>query len=187
MKRARGVSLIELAVTVAVIGIIAIVVVPQYSASNPSQLELATTRITDILRYTRSEAMRTGGLRGVAIDTGNGLGTVKDVAAFVPDIAQSPFGIDRFLVHPLSKQDYDLTLSPSGGNTSIQFADVTAPFVFDGIAGEKAYIFFDANGAPVWLEDGATHRLTNGALTLALDSFRVTVVVQPVTGLVTVQ
>lgn len=187
MARVRGISLIELSIVVAILGVIALVVLPNLTASSVQRLDLASQRVVDALRFARSEALRTGQLTGVVVDTGNTLGVFKDLAVFVPDPSGSPFALDRFVDHPLSGHPYDQRLETSVGGPGVAFSGPAKPFTYDGITDGRDYVFFDATGAPVWLEDGNRFRLVGGTLDLALGRLKQRITVEPVTGKVQLQ
>jgi len=187
MGRERGISLIELSVVVAILGVIALIVMPNLSASSIQRLELSTQRVVDALQFARSEALRTGELTGVLIDVDDTVAIAKDIAVFVPDTSASPFALDRFVTHPLSKQPYDQWLETAVGGSGVAFSGGVQSFEYDGLTGARNYVFFDANGAPVWLEDGKRYRLVAGSIYLALGTLGRQITIESVTGKVQVQ
>ena len=59
----RGLSLIELTAVIAILGIIALAVLPSFSSTDQYKLELAAQKIAEALRYARSASLRSGVLR----------------------------------------------------------------------------------------------------------------------------
>lgn len=187
MKLHKGFSLIELTAVVAILGITALVVIPSLSPTDPHILELAAYRLADALRYARSEALRTGEIHGVLVDTDNGHADARDILVFKADTTGSPFGNAQTLTHPITKQPYDLWLGKGGITSNVEFAKAAKPFSFAGVTGPKQYMFFNAQGVPVWLEDGVLSRFTGGDIELVCGNEIRTISIQPISGRVSVQ
>lgn len=180
-------TLLEITIIVLILGILAAIVVPNFSASNPKKLDLVAYNVAEALRYARSEALRSGEIHGVLIDTNNSDSQAKDISVFIPDLSGNPFGILQILNHPLNKQAYDFFLEKIPLAGGVKFASSTEPFSFAGISGTRKYLFFNKNGVPVWLENSVLSRFTGGDIQLQYSDLTRTISIQPVTGKVTVQ
>ncbi len=187
MGRHAGFSLIELTVIVAILGITALVVIPGFSSTDPQKLEQAANRVAEALRYAKREAIRTGGIRGVLVDTDDGDVLGKDIMVFEPDLNDSPFSVLAKLTHPVSKQPYDFLLEKSSTTHGVKFASSVKPFSFEGVSGSQKSLFFTAQGAPVWVADSVLSRFTGGDIQLTYGGQVKTITIQPITGRVMVQ
>lgn len=180
-------ALLEVTIVVLILGITSLIVLPDFSPGNPKKLDLAAYKVAEAIRYAKSEAIRSGELRGVLIDTDNADPQGKDITVFIPDLSGSPFAILDILNHPISKQAYDFQLETIPAAEGVKFMSTTEPFSFNNISGSRKYLFFNKNGAPVWLEDGVLNRFTGGDIQLLYGDLTRTISIQPVTGKVTVQ
>lgn len=187
MKNPKGLSLIELTIVVAILGITALVVIPNYFSADPQKIELAANTVSEALRYARSETMRTGEIHGVLFDTNDAESGAKDIKVFKADLAISPFGNADTRYHPLSKQPYDLWLDKGSFTQNVKFSSTTYPFSFQGVAQTKKHIFFTAQGIPVYVDDGVLSRFTGGDIQLAYGGHTRTISIQPITGRVVVE
>ncbi len=179
-------TLLEVTIIVLILGIIALMVLPDFSSSNPKKLDLTAHSIAEALRYARSEAIRNGEIRGVLIDTDHSDSQGKDITVFIPDLSGSPFAILEILYHPISKQAYDFWLEKIPMAEGVKFMSTAEPFSFAGISGTRKYLFFNKNGAPVWLEDSVLSRFTGGDIQLLYAGLTRTISIHPVTGKVVV-
>jgi prepilin-type N-terminal cleavage/methylation domain-containing protein len=182
MKNPKGLSLIELTIVITILGIAAIVTIPNYSSTDRYKLELAADKVAQALYYTRSEAMRSGELHGVLFDTDDGESGARDITVFKADLTISPFGNAGTLYHPLSKQPYDLWLDKGSFSKNVKFTDTTNPFSFQGVAQPKKYLFFTAQGSPVYVDDGVLSRFTGGEIQLAYGGQTRAVSIQATSG-----
>jgi prepilin-type N-terminal cleavage/methylation domain-containing protein len=120
-----GFTLIEILLVVAIIGILALIMIPTFSSHEDEQkLTMATTELVDGLRYARSEAISSGNNHQVIIN--------KAINEFKLIDSTNP---KNLIYHPASKKDY-----------SVSFSD-SSPFSGVDIAGTNTMsITFYANG-----------------------------------------
>ena len=57
-SRSHGVTLVELLVVISILGVVALVAIPDFSSSKPAQLDLAANEFAAAMRFARSESMR---------------------------------------------------------------------------------------------------------------------------------
>ncbi len=187
MNRQRGLQLLELILVVAILSVVAAVAIPHLAATDPARLDRAAQEVADALRYARSEAIRTAQPHGVLVDHDGSQTSYQDIAVYRVDTAASPFGIAAVLHHPVDKQSYDRQVVAGPDSRGIAFANATAPFSFDAIGSAQQHLHFNADGAPVLLQNGTARRLLSGAVTLRQGQAQRTVRVQAVTGQVSVE
>ena len=89
LKYRAGFSLLELSASLFILGIMILVMIPSFSSTDPKKLELAAEIVAQALRYARSEAMRTGEIHGVLIDTNDSQALGRDITVFKADLGQS--------------------------------------------------------------------------------------------------
>jgi prepilin-type N-terminal cleavage/methylation domain-containing protein len=53
-SRSHGVTLVELLVVVSILGVVALVAIPDFSSSNPQTLDLAAEEFANAMRFARS-------------------------------------------------------------------------------------------------------------------------------------
>ena len=184
--RQAGFSLLELSASLFILGIMILVMIPSFSSTDPKKLELAAEIVAQALRYARSESMRTGEIHGVLIDTNDSQALGRDITVFRADLGQSPFGNLETLYHPVSKQPYDLWLNRGPNTRGVEFKNSGNIFSFEGQANQKRYLFFNAQGLPVYVENGALFAFTGGKVRLVSDELIRKVSIDPATGRITV-
>ena len=97
-----GFTLIEILLVVAIIGILALVMIPTFTSHEDEQkLIMAATELVDGLRYARSEAIRTGRTFRVEIDHDDDRFMVTDLSG--------PAG--QAVYHPVSKKPYSVAFN----------------------------------------------------------------------------
>ena len=177
-QRQRGYSLPELLAVVIILGIAAVVAVPDISTTNPDQLDLAAEEFAQAMRYARSEAIRTGGPRGFRQSPSN-----SRIRVFRPDTSTSPWTLNYDVYHPVSKKLYDIDLDD---HPAAEVGSVSNNRVYRGVCSTPSNVYFDNSGVPR-CSDPETVLLDQFDVTLTLGGHSRTVTLHGITGRVTVQ
>lgn len=183
MRRDNGLSLIELSAIVAILGIIALVVVPDLSSVQPKKLELAAQRVAEALRFARSESMRTGEHHGVTVSQETQEVTVKKW-----NLTTDPVSAESIPHDPLSKRSFQFWVDGLALAPGVRITNAADPFLFTGL-GRRRSLIFDPQGVPLWVlgADGSRYLLAEGIIALGVGREQRTVAVAPLTGQVTIQ
>ena len=112
--RSHGVTLVELLVVITILGVVAVVAIPNFSSSNPQTLDLAAEEFANAMRFARSEAIRTGEPRGFRQRS-----DTKRIRVFRPDTGTAPWTLNYDVYHPLTKQLYDIKLDNQIGRAHV--------------------------------------------------------------------
>jgi type II secretion system protein H len=177
-QRQRGYSLPELLAVVMILGIVAVVAVPDISTTNPDQLELAAEEFAQAMRYARSEAIRTGEPRGFRQNASN-----NRIRVFRPDTSTSPWTLIYDVYHPVSKKFYDIDLD---AHPFAEVSSVSNNRIYRGVCNTPSNVYFDNSGVPR-CSDPETVLLDQYDVTLTLGGHSRTVTLHSITGRVTVQ
>ena len=182
-KSQAAFSLLELSIVVLIMGIMAIVMIPDSSPTSQQKLDLVASQIAQALRFAHSEALRTGEHHGVTISQVTQTITVKKW-----DMTTDPVSTELVPYHPVSKQSFvfdadGLTLAP--GTSISNSSDI---FLYNSI-GRRRSLIFDPGGIPVWVlgSDDSVYRLIEGIVKLSNGQSRRDITVAPLTGRVTIQ
>lgn len=165
IRRARGLTLVELLLAVALLSILAILALPGFGPGEAKILDAAAAEVASALRFARSEAMRTGASVGVSVDAANerlSVGTYSNSTTSV------------VAMHPVDKKTYviDLKTLPIGGPVDIASASF-AP-------GPTSLVVFDASGtARVFDSATTTVALTAGSVVLSHAGRQASVAIDP--------
>jgi prepilin-type N-terminal cleavage/methylation domain-containing protein len=177
----QGISLVELLIVVGILGIAAVVAVPNFSSTDSYRLELAAAEVAEAIRYARSEAIRTGEVTYLDISR-----VTHQIIIGKADMAASPVAIESVLIHPVSKKDYDFNLSELPGASGVKITSTDDVFLYDTV-GRRSSLLFDATGTPKWIAGGTSYRLSSAEIRLGYADQEKIVRVAPVTGRVTIQ
>ncbi len=186
MKMQTGLSLLELTITIFILGIVAFVALPNITVTNPAKLDLAANKVAEALRYARSESIRTSKAHGVLIDHDDTEPTGKDLIVYQADLDSSPFAVDHILRHPVSKQLYDISLSGNTLTPNITITNTSKVFNFDTV-GLSNHTHFNAAGRPVYYKDSVPYRILNGIITVGNGTDERIISLNTITGRVLVQ
>lgn len=182
-KSQAAFSLLELSIVVLIMGIMAIVMIPNSSPTSQQKLDLVASQIAQSLRFAHSEALRTGEHYGVTISQVTQTITVKKW-----DMTTDPISTELVPYHPVSKQSFvfdadGLTLAPG-----ISISNSSDIFLYNSI-GRRRSLIFDPRGIPVWVlgSDDSIYRLNEGIVRLSNGQSRRDITVAPLTGRVSIQ
>jgi prepilin-type N-terminal cleavage/methylation domain-containing protein len=178
-----GFSLLEISIVVLILGIMAVVVIPDSAPSNQQKLDLAANQIAQALRFAQGEAQRTGEHHGVTISQ-----VTQTITVIKWDVTTDPVSTELIPYHPVNKQSFvfdadQMSLAP--GVSIINSSDI---FNYSTV-GRRRSLIFDQQGVPVWIQgsDDSVHRLIDGVVNLSNGKNQRNVAVAPLTGRVTVQ
>jgi prepilin-type N-terminal cleavage/methylation domain-containing protein len=178
-----GFSLLEISIVVLILGIMAVVVIPDSAPSNQQKLDLAANQIAQALRFAHSESLRSGEHHGVTISQ-----VTQTITVIKWDLTTDPVSTELIPYHPVDKQSFVFdadTMSLAPGVSITNSSDI---FNYTTV-GRRRSLIFDPRGVPVWVRgsDDSVHRLIDGVVNLSDGQNQRGVVVAPLTGRVTVQ
>jgi type II secretion system protein H len=165
--RSHGVTLVEILVVVAILGVVAVAAIPDLRSSDPHRLDLAAEEFAGAMRFARSEAMRTGEPRGFRQQI-----HTTWIRVFRPDTSTSPWNPIYDVYHPISRQLYDIELNT---HPFAAVDSLTQNPVYRGTCDKPDSVYFDSTGAPRCLNPR----------TVLLEQFDVTLTLGPHTRIVT--
>lgn len=176
-------SLLELSIVVLILGIMAIVVIPDAAPTSQQKLDLVANQIAQAIRFAHSEALRSGQHYGVSISQ-----VTQTITVIKWDMSTDPVTTELVPYHPVNKQGFvfdadGISLAPgvSITNSSDIFNYLTI--------GRRPSLIFDPQGVPVWVlgSDDSVYRLLDGNVQLSNGQNQRNIAVAPLTGRVTVQ
>jgi len=180
--RSHGVTLVEVLVVVAILGVVAVVAIPDLRSGGDGKLDLAAQEVAQAIRFARSESIRTGEVHGIQISE-----NTQRTVVYKADMATSPIGMASILYHPVSKQPFDFDLDSHPLAKGVKITNSQSPFLY--ATGRLKNLLFTATGIPYWIVNstGSTYPLVDGTIELGYGNGSRTVAVAPITGRVTVQ
>ena len=183
MRKQTGLSLIELTAVIAILGITALVVIPNFSSTDPYKLELAAEQVAQAIRFSRSEAMRTGEHHGVTISQ-----VTQDITVKKWDITTYPVSTESISYHPMSKQSFEFDITGFSLAPGVRITNTNDIFLYTG-AGRRRSLIFDPQGVPVWIvgSDDSVYLLEEGIVQLSAGQSQLNITVAPITGRVSVK
>jgi prepilin-type N-terminal cleavage/methylation domain-containing protein len=182
-KEQAGFSLLELSIVVLILGIMALVVIPDSAPSNQQKLDLAANQIAQALRFAHSEALRTGEHHGVTISQVTQTITVKKW-----DMMTDPVSTELIPYHPIDKQSFVFDADGMSLAPGVSITNSSDIFNYVSI-GRRRSLIFDPQGIPVWVlgSDDSVYRLLDGVVQLSNGQNQRSIAVAPLTGRVLVK
>ena len=183
LSHQAGFSLLEISIVVLILGIMAIVVIPDSSPTSQQKLDLAANQIAQALRFAHREALRTGEHHGVTISQ-----VTQTITVQKWDLTTDPVSTELVPYHPVNKQGFVFdadTMSLAPGVSIINSSDI---FNYLTI-GRRRSLIFDPQGMPVWVlgSDDSVYRLLDAVIQLSDGRTQRDVAIAPLTGRVTIQ
>lgn len=172
----RGFTLLETLVVMFIIGIIASVVLPQLTSSDPYKLEIASRDLVNALRFARDESIRTGTSHGIDYTS-----AAKLLQVYRLDSANTH---QYDVYHPVDKKLLWLDYSATGDQAPVQLTSVT--LTYGGSGTNRSNLSFDEYGTPRYL-NGLTYQMLDNASFILSDAGQTrTITVSRMTGRVRV-
>jgi prepilin-type N-terminal cleavage/methylation domain-containing protein len=184
--RQAGVTLAEMLVVIAVIGIAAAIAIPQASTLSPGAADAAAAEVARAVRFAQREAIRTRTWQQVSADP-----VKQELRVYQAD---NSTGITA--THPVDKREYKISFA---GNAMQRATIVSAVFQYDG-GPTTNFASFGPDGAPSYIDPSKTAQALSlfltgspdidplkveGKITLRYANQERVVRVAPVTGRVT--
>jgi type II secretion system protein H len=173
-----GFSLLELSIVVLILGIMALVVIPDSAPSSQQKLDLAAREFAEAMRFARSEAMRLGEPRGFRAQSSQ-----KRIRVFRPDTGTAPWTLVYDVYHPVSKKIYDIDLNT---HPFARADSITHNRVYRAVCNLPGQVHFDGTGIPR-CTDPETVLLQQFDVTFTLGSYTRVVSLDGITGQVSIQ
>ena len=178
MSHQGGVSLIEMVIVVAILGVVAAIVVPSLSTGDARALDVAAQELAQAIRFARSEAIRLNEPRGFRQQS-----SARRVRVFSLDDGTTPPTPVYDVYHPVTRQLYDIEFD----NRPFAAVNViTRSTTYRGTCNKPGNVYFDMNGAP-WCADPSDVLLRQYDITLSLAGVSRVVTLSGFSGRVTVQ
>jgi prepilin-type N-terminal cleavage/methylation domain-containing protein len=173
-----GYSLLELSIVVLIMGIIAVVMIPNFSSTDSGKLDLAAQNLAESIRYARAESMRGGELYGVLKRNNQNKLVIKRV-----DQTASPWSFAERIANPLNKKDYIVDLAQLSSTRGVTM--ISDP-VYRATCDTPRRFYFDHQGT-AWCLNPNNVALKTHKLTLSLNGQSREVILDGLSGRVTIQ
>jgi Tfp pilus assembly protein FimT len=176
-KNQLGISYIEIMIVVVILGIIAVVAIPNLSSNDYKKLDIAAQEVMQAIRFARIESIRTAVPHGVIVSKWSDNAKVYRLLSGT---------VTYDVYHSVDKKIYTLNLRTDTATEGVDLLNYS--IYYQGTFGKRPYIGFNENGNPKLYESGSDHML-NGSATITLSYAGQTRVISvaPMTGRVTVQ
>lgn len=139
-----GYTLLEITTIVLILGIMAAVVIPDFSSTDSTRLDTIAEDIANAIRYTRSESIRQGKPYGFKQISSTRLLKIGRV-----DTSTTPWSLIYDVYHPLYKKFYRIELDNHPIDKTVTV--IRTP-VFIGSCNSTRKVYFDSRGTPHCLQ-----------------------------------
>ena len=136
--RQGGVTLAEMLVVIAIIGMTAAIAIPQAAPLAPAAADAVASEIAQAIRFAQREAIRTGAYQQVSVDP-----ATQELRVYQ---ANATTGVTA--IHPVDKRDYKISFA---GNAMPRATIVSAVFKYEG-GPTTNFISFSPDGAPAYVD-----------------------------------
>lgn len=133
---AEGVTLIELMIVIALIGLVYAIATPLFSNLEEERLDLAAREVASAIQYARDTAMRTQEIRLIDVDIKQ-----NTLRVLLNDVNT----LDR---HPVDKKPYLIDLNQLPGAKGVSFKSWVVDPSFSGHSSPQTALYFDLDGLP---------------------------------------
>ena len=178
VTRSAGFSLVELLAVTAILAVLAVAMVPQFSTVNPQHLDYAAREIAESIRFARNEALRRAEPQGFDLELASQ--RIRVFRTSPPgDIGNPIFDVRD----PVSKRLYDVNLN------DLDYAGVDALTRTSSYRGECALqnrVYFDRRGV-AWCSHPDNVLVELQEITLTLGEHSRVIRLEGITGRVTIQ
>lgn len=180
-----GVTLAEMLVVIAVLGVVAAIAIPRAGSLAPAAADAAAAEIARAISFAQREAVRTGNFHYISVDP-----ATQTLRVYQPNTS-----IGDTATHPIDKRPYQISFA---GTAMPRATIISSVFKYDG--GPTTYIAgFGPDGSPAYVDTGALGQLASllfgakdidplkeeGKITIRYGNLERVVRVTPVTGRVT--
>ena len=121
MRLQKGYTLVEVVIVVAILGILAVVILPDSRANDEYRLDMAANEIVQAISHAQNEALRTEIQHGVFTDA-----SADQIKVYSKPSSSPVYDV----YHPVDKKLYDIKLENSPLMSGVDF--VSATFNFSG-------------------------------------------------------
>lgn len=174
-KREQGVTLLEVLLVVVLMSVAASVAVPTFRALDDLQLELVGREVQRMIRFARSEAVRTGLAYGIEFSEND-----TRLRLYKHD---SPKNYSVY--HPVDRQIVNMIFAGSEQPVSISSKSIKFESLI--INSQDDIVFTAGTGVPVSDSIGSTHLLEQASIELSHNANVLLIEIAPLSGRVTLQ
>ncbi len=152
--------------------------VPDFSSTDPTRLDLAAEKYADAIRFARSESIHTGEPHGFQQKNDDRFLKVKSV-----DYSETTWALNDDIYNPVSKRLYHVKLDELPGADNIT---TSRSYSFRGTCDSFKQVYFNNHGS-AWCLNPEQVGLNQYVITLSLGSHTRTVSIDGITGRVMIQ
>ncbi len=172
----QGYTLLEITLVVAILGIVAVGVIPGLSSGSSIKLDLAAEEVAEAARFARAEAIRSGTPHGINTDTASDRVRVYSLPSLVPSYD---------VRHPIDKKLYDIQFTSDPRMKGVDL--VSASFDFEGAPSSSTDLDFSSDGFPKYTSAGTDYMLISATITLSYGNDQRVISIASMTGRVSIQ